>query len=113
MQAFGITEEDVETVLKAHWARVANTEGHSCQQPGAIKLRLADGSPAYLPTREEVVQQCRLSGLFEVKEGNPAGLAEGVLVEFPASSYRTQEENESLQSAASQFQSPHQSRPRG
>lgn len=49
---------------------------------GAIKLRLADGSPAYLPTREEVVEQCRLSGLYEVKAGNPAGLAEGVLVEF-------------------------------
>ncbi len=80
---------------------------------GAIKLRLADGSHAYLPTREEVVQQCRLSGLFEVKAGNPDGLAEGVLVEFPASSYRTQEEHESLRAAASQFPSPHQSRPRG
>jgi hypothetical protein len=80
---------------------------------GAIKLRLADGTPAYLPTREEVVQQCRLSGLFEAKAGNPAGLAEGVLVEFPASSYRTREENESVQAAAPQVPSHHQSRPRG
>lgn len=29
MQAFGISEEDIENVLRKHWARVANTDGKS------------------------------------------------------------------------------------
>lgn len=77
---------------------------------GAIKLRLADGSPAYLPTREEVVEHCRISGLYEAKAGNPADLAEGVLVQF-LSTRPTDAISQAAQEAMTQNQPS--DRPRG
>ena len=53
MQAFGISEEDVEIVLRANWARVGNTEGKSLElmasdlfaglDDGAIEKAALDG----------------------------------------------------------------------
>jgi hypothetical protein len=32
MQAFGISEDDIETVLRQQWARVANSDGKTFEQ---------------------------------------------------------------------------------
>lgn len=51
---------------------------------GEVKLRTEDGEPLYLPTRADVKAQCLNARLYEVKEGNPAGLPAGTLVGFSA-----------------------------
>lgn len=50
---------------------------------GTVKLvSPVDRKPMHLPTRAEVVNQCRASGLYEARDGNPGGFPKGTLLEL-------------------------------